>query len=203
MRGNVFVNDGTGRFNPDADVVTLGASLDFLEFLDVDNNGSPDMIWSVFTGSEFSTALNLTDIVAPGSFMLNSPIDGAENLALPEQYSAWNNEQPEFRWSRPAGFSNTFDLRLFTTGDNPVEVFAIDNISTTKLAVPSGVLETGTEYEWFVTASNQAGSTDAMNSHVFTTAAGPRVCEPDLNGDGVLNFFDISAFINAFSAGCP
>jgi predicted outer membrane repeat protein len=28
-------------------------------------------------------------------------------------------------------------------------------------------------------------------------------CVPDLNGDGVLDFFDVSAFLAAFSAGCP
>ena len=27
--------------------------------------------------------------------------------------------------------------------------------------------------------------------------------QADLNGDGVFNFFDVSAFLNAFSAGCP
>jgi hypothetical protein len=25
----------------------------------------------------------------------------------------------------------------------------------------------------------------------------------DLTGDGMLNFFDVSAFLNAYSAGCP
>ncbi len=29
------------------------------------------------------------------------------------------------------------------------------------------------------------------------------VCEADLNGDGVLNFFDVSVFLSSFSAGCP
>lgn len=29
------------------------------------------------------------------------------------------------------------------------------------------------------------------------------MCEADLNGDGLLNFFDVSAFLAAFSAGCP
>ena len=34
-------------------------------------------------------------------------------------------------------------------------------------------------------------------------AFGGDVCDADVNGDGVLNFFDISAFIQAFTAGCP
>ena len=28
-------------------------------------------------------------------------------------------------------------------------------------------------------------------------------CTADLNGDGVLNFFDVSVFLSAYQAGCP
>ena len=35
---------------------------------------------------------------------------------------------------------------------------------------------------------------------VFTGVVPPPACPADLNGDGLLNFFDISAFLNAFSS---
>ena len=38
---------------------------------------------------------------------------------------------------------------------------------------------------------------------LFITALPPVVCPPDLNGDGELNFFDVSAFLAAFSAMDP
>jgi len=33
--------------------------------------------------------------------------------------------------------------------------------------------------------------------------ASPNPCVADLNGDGVLNFFDVSAFLSEFASGCP
>lgn len=38
---------------------------------------------------------------------------------------------------------------------------------------------------------------------VVITEYVPPVCTADINGDGNLNFFDVSAFLNAFAAGCP
>lgn len=35
----------------------------------------------------------------------------------------------------------------------------------------------------------------------LTGEVGGGVCTPDINGDGVLNFFDVSAFLNAYSSG--
>ena len=37
----------------------------------------------------------------------------------------------------------------------------------------------------------------------ITITRGGSACLPDLNGDGVLNFFDVSAFINAYAAMDP
>tara|TARA_R110002096_G_scaffold173781_9_gene349046 strand:- start:260972 stop:262372 length:1401 start_codon:yes stop_codon:yes gene_type:complete len=170
---------------------------------DMDGNGSPDVVVHTRNPGVINVFINQTDVVAPGPFSLGTPVDGAENLALPDHFSAWNNEQPEFRWSRPTGFSNSFDLSVFTTGDSPVEVYSAMGISGTAHAVPDGVLETGTEYAWDVMAINQAGMTSSTAEHLFETAPGPRLCEPDLTGDGQINFLDISAFIQSFSAGCP
>ena len=42
-----------------------------------------------------------------------------------------------------------------------------------------------------------------MGAFEFDVAGAPSDCPADLNGDGVLNFFDVSAFLTFFNAGCP
>jgi FG-GAP repeat len=43
--------------------------------------------------------------------------------------------------------------------------------------------------------------TDSGSAYVFDLGCDP--CPVDLTGDGVLDFFDVAAFLSAFSAGCP
>ena len=56
---------------------------------------------------------------------------------------------------------------------------------------------------WLVHLSDQsaydAGQLESACLHITTETA----CRADLNGDGVLNFFDISAFLSAFTAQDP
>lgn len=47
--------------------------------------------------------------------------------------------------------------------------------------------------------SYDVGTLESVCLHITTTPA----CPADLNGDGLLNFFDISQFLGAFSAGDP
>ena len=42
-----------------------------------------------------------------------------------------------------------------------------------------------------------------LGAFEFQPDAGANACLADLNDDGVLNFFDVSTFLAAFSAGCP
>ena len=62
------------------------------------------------------------------------------------------------------------------------------------------------ESEGAYTCEVTSVSTSAVMSEpgylVFQGATAP-ACPADLTDDGVLNFFDVSAFIQAFSAGCP
>jgi len=197
-----LLNDGAGVFTQGPTINTGGVFMS-LELLDVDNNTTPDAVWVMQVSDQISYALNQTDVVAPGPFALLSPTDGITGLALPENYSAWNNDRPAFRWARPTGFANSYDLIVSTTGSSPVEVYSAIGVLGTSQPVPDGVLEAGTEYQWQVTAFNAAGSTAASGAFTFTTAEGPRLCPPDLNGDGLLDFFDILDFLDGFSAGCP
>ena len=54
-------------------------------------------------------------------------------------------------------------------------------------------------YRCVVTGLNET-STQPV---VLALRPDPNACAADLNGDGVLNFFDVSVFLSAYSAGCP
>ena len=47
------------------------------------------------------------------------------------------------------------------------------------------------------------GMLNFFDVSAFLTAFGDGDLAADFNGDGVLNFFDVSAFLSAFGAGCP
>lgn len=92
----------------------------------------------------------------------------------------------------------------FSAGPN----FALPNRPIDFSAIPSeGVLDEGNyKLNWFHAANN------TINTGVRTTATGdftltltPPVpkCLADLNGDGMLNFFDVSVFLIAFMAMDP
>jgi len=49
-------------------------------------------------------------------------------------------------------------------------------------------------------SGNQLGTVIASGSATIVAVGTAPSCQADLNGDGVLNFFDVSAFLNAFSA---
>ena len=51
------------------------------------------------------------------------------------------------------------------------------------------------KYAW----GENVGWINLDDPNVFVALA----CPADLNNDGLLNFFDVSAFIAAYNAGCP
>jgi VCBS repeat protein len=208
-RFRIRLNDGSGVFGDAIDVSTGGTSgiSRYLSFPDLDGNSSPDVAFpngnnNGGSDTSFRFALNLTPIFAPGPFALSVPADNATDLALPEHISGWQIDAPKFTWQTPTGFAVTYDLSISTTGGSPVEVYSAAGLADPRHPVPTGVLVAGTEYEWQVTANNPIGSSVAP-PFLMTMAPGPRACPPDLNGDGLLDFFDILDFLEAFSAGCP
>ena len=50
---------------------------------------------------------------------------------------------------------------------------------------------------------NQDGVLDFFDVSAFLSAYNAMSPAADFTGDGVFNFFDVSAFLNAFNAGCP
>ena len=50
---------------------------------------------------------------------------------------------------------------------------------------------------------NGDGNLDFFDVSAFLTAYNAMDPQADFNGDGIFNFFDVSAFLSAFNAGCP
>jgi len=83
-----------------------------------------------------------------------------------------------------------------------VELTDDDHISgaqTAMLQIITSLSDVGV-YECL--ATNLQGSISS-NSVLLAVREDPNACEADLNDDGLLNFFDVSAFLNAYNAGCP
>ncbi len=50
---------------------------------------------------------------------------------------------------------------------------------------------------------NNDGTLNFFDVSAFLSAFGSGGSEADFTNDGTLNFFDVSAFLSAFGAGCP
>ncbi len=64
-------------------------------------------------------------------------------------------------------------------------------------------LESTGTYYLIVSAATNVNNVQRYQVTAFTQELPPVECPPDINGDGVLNFFDVSAFLNAFNAMNP
>jgi len=60
--------------------------------------------------------------------------------------------------------------------------------------------ETTGDYYVIVSADTNVNNVQRYQTTMFTSELPPVECPADLTGDGVLNFFDVSAFLNAFNA---
>lgn len=101
--------------------------------------------------------------------------------------------------------ADTVDIRVTDLGSAygavvaPTVLFEADGVSASSITVPSADLDllAGHQYSWRVVgrqplgfASSDIGSFDVR-------------CFPDQNGDGLINFFDMSAYIALYDAGDP
>ena len=72
---------------------------------------------------------------------------------------------------------------------------------TSLLSITAGP-ETEGEYICRVTSPN-GGSEYTEPAYLVYQGASVPACQADFNDDGLLNFFDVSLFIQAYSTGCP
>lgn len=139
---------------------------------------------------------------------------GLSPIPEPQLQSPTNDElvDPQlpldFEWIPGAG-STTSDLLVYDLGSlienqaerggSPVLVYRADDVSGGSLVIPTTELQLlpGHRYQWHVAVYNPMGVRLA-DSETFFVA-----CVADWNGDGIVNFFDMSAFLNAYNAQDP
>ncbi|MEQ8844388.1 MAG: FG-GAP-like repeat-containing protein [Phycisphaerales bacterium] len=204
----VFLNDGDGNFDRQADEWLFGSSsADRFEIIDIDPNTGPDfasMRGSV-TSQNITIRLNQTPFFAPTAPALLTPANGASDLALPSQVAAWGGPvAPAVTWERAEGFGVSYTVVVSESPTLSSPVFEASGITARSADLSSADLRPGTTYYWSVFADNPRGSTGAASGPFsFTTAAAGEACRADFDGDGELTLFDFLAFSNAFDAGCP
>lgn len=82
-----------------------------------------------------------------------------------------------------------------------VDAGNISGATTPTLSIVADVSDEGA-YDCLVTAAPGGPETQSVPV-VLAVLTDANPCVADLNGDGVLNFFDVSVFLSAYSAGCP
>jgi|GEM_PF-1529761 len=85
---------------------------------------------------------------------------------------------------------------------NGIDLVDEDNINGTKSSSLQIVASEGNEAYYDCVITNRYGLT-LTHPIVLGIIPDPNACQIDLNDDGELNFFDVSVFLQLFSAGCP
>lgn len=137
---------------------------------------------------------------APAEFLLVSPDQGARGLALPDEIG-WSSGRPRFEWTRAEAFGPVTYLVQVSRDEGFTDLVVSESVANqTSFAVPAGALDRQTRYWWRVIAF---GLTQARvstpQSSSFTTSCPAELGAPST----ILNFTDIGAFLQSFSAGCP
>jgi hypothetical protein len=194
--GDQFLNDQPANLTVTGTVVWDSEAITFL------NNGVNSHFWE-FISFEAVGVGSLDDGTNIGFTISNGPTDGNPSTVIQSVHSPSQNASNVYWRSQlttaPSGFSfGTFNIHTFGLSAMP-EFGSL-------LPCRISEYENGSAFEgeYFLSDSN-------LNSYSFTQAVSvstviseyTSTCSGDFNGDGHLNFLDISAFLSAFSAGCP
>jgi len=124
----------------------------------------------------------------PASFDLMSPTDGAQGVGL----------TPVLSWEA-AEFATQYDVTLSTEADMTPVLWADDNVLTTSVLVPAGLLDNCETFYWQVVASGFGGSTSSSPAPAsFTTAL-----VGDINNSGIVDFNDLNQLIFQYGSTSP
>lgn len=204
----IFLNDGKGFFGQYPTLYNMFTEdFDTIAVAGITPGTGPGVVAVEHTFSgRVVLRDNLTEFLAPEPFDLATPVDGAAGLGLPQEVAAWGGRvAPLAEWEPSGGFGVDYDLLIATDPALDDVVAQITGLPGRAADLSGVVLQPGVTYYWDVIASNNAGATSATNGPFsFTTRFGTGDCPADVAPPfGVLNFFDISAYLAEYNAGCP
>jgi hypothetical protein len=185
-------NDGTGAFTETSTFNTIDNDSNFnftvSSIADFNNDGTPDVLLNQINlnPSEFGIWFN-TCFAPP--VIGQQPVSRVANAGDTVDFSiALSSGAPPlmYQWRRDG--VDLSDDAVISGANSPS--LTLSNIGAQDEAV----------YDCVVSNTSGIRTSDAA---VLAISGGAPVCGADLNGDGVLNFFDVSVFISAYNAGCP
>ena len=160
---------------------------------------------AVFTNvgsGDFASPVFVPVAIGPSDLVLSDMNDdGALDLLL----TAQSSNLIELKLNdKLGGFG---DSQTRNTGLKPLALLVEDLNNDGLLDLASANMDSNT-VSVFTTQGcggdfNHDGSLDFFDVSAFINAFGTRDPSADLNADGAFNFFDVSAFIALYSAGCP
>jgi hypothetical protein len=170
---SVYLNDGSGNFNPRTDY-PCGLTPWDLKLEDIDNDGDPDVVIATYSSNPAGIALMLND----GSGGLSTQNNfGGSNSARGVSVGDFNEDgAPDVA----AVYEVGNDLYVYLNACPPTG----GGCNLADLAMPYGSL-------------------DFFDVSAFLIAYSAQDPAADINGDGMFNFFDVGAFLVAFNGGCP
>jgi hypothetical protein len=172
-----------------------------------DNTASGTLAWVTGQGSPGGT-LGENDVDGGTTSLVSNQIDltGTESATI--SYARW--------YSNNAGASPNADIfQVFVSDDNGANYVLVETVGPSGAGTSGGWIEAGFNVSDFVSLTSairvkfvasdlgdgsivEAGIDDVRITGV---SCSDNSCPADMNGDGNLDFFDVSAFLTAYNAG--
>ncbi len=186
-------NDGTGAFTETSTFNVIDANAGFnstvSSIADFNNDGTPDVLLNHDRASPSEFGIWFNTCFAP-PVIGQQPVSRVADAGDTVDFSiAVSNGAPPltYQWRRD--------------GIDLVDDAAISGANSPTLVLSGIAAQDIAMYDCVV--SNPQGTRTSERATLAIRGAGAPACTADLNGDGVLDFFDVSTFISAFNMGCP
>lgn len=204
----LFINDGTGNFNEAAlasGISDVGQGRGLLN-VDLENDGDQDVL--IFNNRQPMVCLR-NDTDGGNSITLSFDTYGVDGLApdgIGTRVELFSNGINQVRYlSAGSNYLSQSELTvhfgLGEVADADVTIYYADgSIDSLTSMSPGRYTITAKECEADYAVN---GVLDFFDVSAFLTMFNEQHPQADLSGDGSFDFFDISAFLTAYSAGCP
>lgn len=191
-------------FGPDlpTNLTVTGTVIWDTEVSSFSNNGVNSHYWEYlsFEAVGVGTLDNGTDV---GFTITRGPTDGSAAYVIQSVHSPTQNASNMYWRGSLDTTPASFDFGSFD-----VSTLGVTAMPEYESLLPCRIseYESGGAFRGDYTLFDKEFSLYLFNTSsvsVVITEHVPPVCTADINGDGVLDFFDISAFLTEFTAGCP